>query len=92
MASYDINNVRIRFTDPYTPINVVFLVIVALYTFQLQLTSNPGDGHIGYRQYGGLGVIRLGDQQKSKKYGLGNISDKYGAFGQNLNQILYIMP
>ena len=28
------------------------------------------------------GVVRLGAHQKSKQYGLGNICDKFGAFGR----------
>ena len=55
MTSDHINNVRIRFHDPYNPIQVVLLMIIALCAFQVQLTSNPDGGHIGFRQYGGPG-------------------------------------
>ena len=79
MTSDHINNVKIRFHDPLNPIQVVLLMIIALSAFQLQLTSNPGGGHIGFRQYGGS--VGLGALQNSKKYGLGNIYAKYGAFG-----------
>ena len=74
------------FHDPKHPINLVLLVILCLFVLSLQLTSNPGGGHIGFRQYAAPVVIRRGARQKSKKYGLGNIYVKCGAFGKIWNQ------
>ena len=71
-----------RKTGQYLNKIVVLLMILCLFVFSLQLISKPGGGHIGFRQYGGPMVIRLGARPKSKKYGLGNMYVKYGAFGR----------
>ena len=47
------NNTRIMFHDPKHPMKVVLLVILCLFGLPLQLTSNLGGGHIGFRKYGG---------------------------------------
>ena len=57
-------------------------MIIALCAFKLPLTSNPGGSHIGFRQYGGPGGHSSWRPSKSKKYSLGNIYAKYGAFGR----------
>ena len=71
LTSSHLNNIRIRFRDPKHPIKVVLLIILGLFVFSLQLTSNPGGGHIGFRHMAAPGVIRLGGRQNSN--GLGNM-------------------
>ena len=70
-------------TTPKTPIKVSLLVILCLFVLSLQLTSNPGGAILDFANMAASVVIRLGAGQKSKKYDLGNIYVKYGAFGRN---------
>ena len=63
----------------YVPIKVVLFMIVTLLCF---ITSTRVVAILDFANMVATGVVRLGAHQKSKKYGLGNICTKFGAFGR----------
>ena len=52
------------------------LGLLILRSLKLQITSHPDGGHFGFCQYGGP----WGARQKSKRYGMGDLWAKFGAF------------
>ena len=79
LTSNHLNNIIIIFPDPKNPIKVVLFIIVALLCF---VTSTRVVAILDFPNMAAPGVVRLGAHQKSKKYGLGNICAKFGAFGR----------
>ena len=67
------------FPDPKNPIQVVLFMIVAPLCFA---ASTRVVAILDFANMAAPGVVRLGAHQKSKKYGLGNICAKFGAFGR----------